>query len=578
MGRRPVTGETMRSVVPVLIVGAGPAGLTLAAELGRRHIPCLLVEEKSSTKTGPRAMGVGPRSMEHFRRWGIAEKVFDAGVPRNQPTDIIYVTRLLGYELTRFDAPSADALTARDPELIERLPQLRHSPYYRTWCSQQYLEAVLRDYVATLPDVELRFGWRLDSFEQRDEGARAHLVEVATGEKAAVEASYLAACDGARSVVRKALSIPLDGRGTMGEVWGIHFRATTLMDALPHAPAVMFWVLAPGCSGVVYTLNGRDEWWMNKYFRPDEPFSPIDPAAQLREAIGSDIPVEIISSQAYKANQLVADRFAAGRVFLVGDSAHLFVPPGGLGMNTAIDDAVNLAWKLAASIEGWAGPGLLASYEEERRPVGIRNTCRAADNYADARRSFTAPPEIEDPGETGERVRAEWSPRVREAGVRQHSIARAQLGVRYDRSSICIDEPAARPNDDEGPFKPSAAPGCRAPHTWLTDGRSVLDLLGERFTLLRLCASGLDASAMEAAAGRVGMPFAVVDIDEPHVADLYAAPLVLVRPDGHVAWRGGDKSDDATALISRVRGAASERRMKDWKVRGSELGQQLGKT
>jgi 2-polyprenyl-6-methoxyphenol hydroxylase-like FAD-dependent oxidoreductase len=549
----------MRSAVPVLIVGAGPAGLTLAAELGRRHIPCLLVEEKPGTKTEPRAMGVGPRSMEHFRRWGIADKVIDAGVPRSQPTDIIYTTRLFGYELARFEAPSADALAARSPEMLERLPQIRYSPYYRTWCSQQFLEAVLRDYVATLPDIELRFGWRLDSFEPLDDGARVHLTEVATGAKASVDADYLAGCDGARSVIRKTLGIELDGRGTMGEVWGTHFRAPTLMDAIPHAPAVMFWAVAPGCSGVVYSLNGRDEWWMNKYFRADEPFSTIDPAAHLHAAIGADIPVEIISSQAYKANQLVADRFVAGRVFLVGDSAHLFVPPGGLGMNTAIDDAVNLAWKIAASVESWAGPGLLGSFDEERRPVGIRNTNRAADNYMDARRSFTAPSEIEDPGETGERTRDEWIPRVRKAGARQHSIAGAQLGICYDQSSICVTEPGVHSDDGEIPFKPSAAAGCRAQHAWLADGRSVLDLVGECYTLLRICAGELDTSAMETAAGRVGMPFTTVDIDEPHVVELFEAPLVLVRPDGHVAWRGQRAPDISGALIDRVRGAAPDR-------------------
>ena len=548
----------MRPAAPVVIAGAGPAGLTLAAELGRRRVPCLLVEEKPGTKTAPRAMGVGPRSMEHFRRWGIAEKVIDAGVPRSQPASIVYLTRLFGYELARFDAPSADEFAGRSREAIEQAPQLRLSPYYRTWCSQQYLEAVLRDYVATLPDVELRFGWRLESFEQGGDGVRVHLTEVATGTRASLDADYLAACDGARSVARKALGIALDGRGTMGQVWGTHFRAPTLMAAIPHAPAVMFWVLAPGCSGVVYTLNGRDEWWMNKYFRADEPFSSIDPAAQLRDAIGHDIPLEVISCQQYKANQLVADRFAKGRAFLVGDAAHLFVPPGGLGMNTAIDDAVNLAWKLAATIEGWGGPGLLASYGEERRPVGIRNTVRAADNYLEARQSFTAPPEIEAPGETGERVRAEWIPRVREAAARQHSIAPVQLGARYDPSSICVNEPGSQVPEAGAAFTPTAAPGCRAPHVWLADGRSTLDLFGERFTLLRLGGAGPDAAPFEAAATRAGVPLTVVRVDDAAVAARYVASLVLVRPDGHVAWRGDAAPVDAAALFDRGRGASAD--------------------
>ncbi|HEX9836222.1 MAG TPA: FAD-dependent monooxygenase [Alphaproteobacteria bacterium] len=540
----------------VLIVGAGPVGLTLAADLGRRGIACLVIEQRADVKHHPRAMGIGPRTMEHFRLWGLDEKVYDVALPSALPGDIVYVTRICGYELARFPSPSIDEVRGRSPELLARVPPLQHSPYYRTWCAQHRLEPVLRDYAASLPPVELRFGWRFESLEQDDDGVTATIAAVDGSRREAVRVRYLVGCDGARSPVRHALGIELGGRGVLGEVWGTHFRAPTLWDERTIRPGVMYWTHAPGCASVVYTLNARDEWWMNTYFRADEPFAPIDPVERLCAAVGRDVPAEVLSSRAYKAFQLVADRFRDGRAMLAGDAVHLFVPPGGLGMNTGIQDSFNLGWKLAAALRGWAGDGLVPSYEAERRPVAVRNTNRAADSYLNARDAFMVDARIDDPGPEGDRTRTEWAPKVRAAGLHQHSIAGAQLDPAYVGSPICADENETAGERDKLAYTPAAGAGHRAPHVWLADGRSTLDLVDpEGFVLLRFGNAPRDGAAILDAAARRRVPLRAVDVPDEAAARLYGAPLVLVRPDGMVAWRGAAPADPL-ALIDLVRGAS----------------------
>ncbi len=541
--------------LPVLIAGAGPVGLGLAAELGRRGIQCVVIEELPGVKTQPRAISIGPRTMEYFRRWGIAEQVIDVGVPRDYPIDILYVTRMTGFELTRFVSPSVNEMRRGAPELLEQVPELRHSPFFRSWVPQHLLEAVLCDFVKTLPMVDVRFGRRLDSFVQDDEAVQATVVDTVTGEAREIEAGYLIGCDGARSAVRSSAGVRLEGKGALGDVWGVHFRAPTLLDQKPIGPGVMYWPLAPGCSCVVYTLNGRDEWWMNKYFRPGEEFTEIDPVAEIHAAVGCEIPVEIITCRAYQAQQLVADAFRCGRVFMAGDAVHLFVPTGGLGLNTGMDDAVNLAWKLAASIDGWAGPKLLDSYQTERRPIGERNTLQAADNYEKTRQSFNAPDGIERDDETGRRVRAEFGAELHIAKRAHHSITGAQLGSRYVGSPLVVAESTPEPPDNVLNYVATTRPGHRAPHIWLGDGRSIIDLFDACFTLLRLRAPEIDVGALQAAAGDAGVPLQVVDIENEDAAKAYERRLVLVRPDGHVAWRGDEPPADAAAVIDRVRGA-----------------------
>ena len=541
-------------MLPVLIAGAGPVGLTLSADLGRRGIACLVVEENPDVKQQPRAMGVAPVTMENFRRWGLDRRIHEVALPHDVAGDIVHVTRVCGHELARFPSPSIAEVLAHPDELIEREPLLAHSPYSLTWCAQHRLEPVLRDYAIGLAPVEVRFGWRLQDFVQDAEAVTATVASVDGKRRETVRARYLVGCDGGRSPVRHALGIKLDGRGVLGNVWGTWLRAPTLWEERTIRPGVMYWTYSPGCASVVYSINARDEWWMNTYFRADESFEAIDPVARLRAAVGRDIPLEILSSRAYKAFQLVAGRFADRRVLLAGDAAHLFVPPGGNGMNTGIQDAFNLGWKLAAVLEDWAGGGLLASYEIERRPIAIRNTKRSADAYLAARKLFMMDPDIDLPGPEGDRAREHGSAEIRSALRKKYSFT-AQLDLAYAGSPICAASELPDAGDGKSNASPAAGPGCRAPHVWLADGRSTLDLADpERFVLLRF-AHGHDCAPLAEAARIRGVPLSIADIDDALAARRYGKALVLVRPDGIIAWRGDTPPADPLALLDIVRGA-----------------------
>ena len=543
------------AVFPVLIAGAGPVGLTLAIDLAWRGIACCLVEPLTEVHPHPRAISIGVRSMEHFRRLGVDQKVIDAGVPRARALDVVYVTRLWGREIFRFPIPSIDAL-ARDAEALAReTPEIAASPYYKTWTAQSPLERMLRREVAALPLITTRFGWKLDAFTETGDGVTASLVEVATGKRESVEAQYLVGCDGANSAVRAGLGIAMAGRGTLGDAVGLYFRAPALAARLGPRPGVMYWILAPGCGGVIYTIDGGDEWVFNRYFAPGEAVSLGDPIALIRQAVGADIEIELLSAQKWLPRQLVADRYGTARCFLAGDACHLFVPTGGFGMNTGIGDAVDLAWKIAARLDGWGGQNLLASYESERRPIGLFNTREAADNYDKSGAIFAVPAALETDGAAGDAARAAISAAL-PPKIKHFAPIGVHLGYRYENSPLVVADGTAPPPMESVSYVPTTRPGHRAPHAWLKPGQSTLDLFGRGFTLLRFGRTKDDAQGLVAGAQAAGLPLTVVDLDDEAVAALYAATLVLIRPDGHVAWRGNTvPAGRSRAIIDRVRGA-----------------------
>jgi 2-polyprenyl-6-methoxyphenol hydroxylase-like FAD-dependent oxidoreductase len=541
------------SQIPVLIAGGGPVGLTLAADLAWRGVKSLVVEPQVAVNVHPRAISIGVRSMEHFRRLGLDQAVIDAGVPRSRRLDVIYTTRMLGREIFRFSIPSIDELASDRDALAERIPEIAASPYYKTWTAQAPLEGMLRAHLGNSDKAEILLGWRLAEFTETPGAVEAVLTEDATGATRTVSADYLVGCDGASSAVRAGLGIRFSGRGTLGMACGLYFKAPKLTKRLSPPLGVMYWTVAPGCAGVIYTIDGGDEWVFNRYFGPNEDPAPPDPVALIQAAIGAPLAVEVLSVQNWQPRQLVADSYGTDRVFLAGDACHLFVPTGGFGMNTGIGDAVDLSWKIDATLAGWGGPKLLSTYEIERRPVGLANTLEAADNYDKGAKLFEGLEAVENDGTEGDATRAKLAASL-PPKIKHFAPIGVHLDYRYDDSPLIEPDGTPAPPRESASYTPSARPGHRAPHTWLADGRSVLDLFGRGFTLLAFARSN-EPDGIVAAALLSDVPLEVVVIEDENVARLYERKFVLVRPDGQVAWRGDALPKKPSALLNCVRGA-----------------------
>ena len=536
--------------VPVLIAGAGPVGLALAADLAWRGIESLCIDPRQSVDAHPRAISIGVRSMEYFRRLGLAEAVIDAGVPRSQKLDVAYVTRLRGREIFRFEIPSIEDLSTSRDQLTQATPELAASPYYKTWTAQSPLERVLRAHLGRSTLATLQFGTALQDFREGADGVEATLIGT-DGTQQQVAADYLVGCDGASSRVRQGLGIRLEGRGTLGRALGIHFRAPGLRARLGDRPAVMYWIMAPGCGGTIYMIDGGDEWVYNRYFAPDEPALMHDAGDLLRAAIGDDQTFDLLSVQEWFPRQLVAEKFATQRVFLAGDACHLFVPTGGFGMNTGIGDAVDLAWKIAATKLGWGGPQLLSSYDLERRPIGLSNTLEAADNYARSGDMFLGLENIEHDDAAGIATRRQLADKL-PPKIKHFAPIGVHLGYSYDGSPLIVPDGTPSPPRSSASYEATARPGHRAPHAWISEGKSTLDMFGASFVLATF--TGADTRPFAQAALDRRIPLRIELIDDADIAALYGAPLVLVRPDGHVCWRG-TAGDDSRRILDAVRGA-----------------------
>jgi 2-polyprenyl-6-methoxyphenol hydroxylase-like FAD-dependent oxidoreductase len=543
----------------VLVVGGGPCGLVLAIELGRRGVGCVVFNDRPDTTPHPQANATQARTMEHFRRLGLADEIRRLGLPGDYPTDIAYFTRYTGYELARFRQPASarTAAIARASTGSWSTPELPHR------CSQLYIERVLKRAAASHPSVTLRFGWTVTRVERAADGVIVHAERADGADREAWRGDFVAGADGSRSLVRRTLGLDYSGESGVvrdfmgGRMHATYLRAPGLYRVIPHERAWMYWAFNRERRGFMAALDGREHFAFHTQLRPGEDESAAGPeagAAYFRQALGADLSIEILFCATWHAGYtLVAERFGDDRAFIGGDAAHLFTPTGGLGYNTAVEDAVNLGWKLAAVAQGWGGPGLLATYELERRPAAQRNTAIAR-GFADSIGRYTAHDAIEAPGQEGERVRAEAGAYLLDHAQREFSIPGVTFGGRYDASPIVIAD-AAPPPDEINRYAPSGVPGGRAPHAWLADGTSLYDRLGRDFTLLRFAAA--DASGFVAAARALAIPLAQLDLSgEPAASDLrelYGADLALIRPDQHLAWRGDERAD-ARAVLERLTG------------------------
>ncbi|HSP49627.1 MAG TPA: FAD-dependent monooxygenase [Pseudolabrys sp.] len=551
------------SQIPVAIVGGGPVGMMLALFLDQLGVRCVLFNTDASTRWHPKGSTEGSRTMEHFRRLGIAGEIRKLGLPGDHPTDVAYFTRFGGYELARVHMPSSDEVaqkTAAAPA-TDQVPE----PIHRA--NQMHVERFMFGHAARRSNIVMRFGWHVDGFQEAPSGVTVSATPKQGGAPERWQAQYLVGCDGGRSFVRHTLGIKFQGEAGLeqryfgGRMFSTFVRAPNLYrDFLDRRRAWQYWAVNPEIRSSMIAVNGSDEFLFRMQARiPDQSPDDASVADAMRRCVGVEIKLDIIAHEPWTAGMaLVAEGFGAGRVLLAGDAVHLFTPTGGFGMNTGIDDASNLAWKLAAMVQGWGGPRLLESYEIERKPIAVRNT-NAARQLTVNIGETNVDPDIEKDSPAGNAARRAAGEMLAGFGEQFASIG-VQLGARYDGSPL-IEADNDPPADSFVTYTPSSVPGGRTPHFWLNHGRSrgssLFDQLDPGFTLLRLGPRAPDASAMIAAAARRNIPLKLLDIPDADARDLYACDLALVRPDQYVAWRGNKVAANSDRLFARLTGADS---------------------
>jgi 2-polyprenyl-6-methoxyphenol hydroxylase-like FAD-dependent oxidoreductase len=527
----------------VVVAGAGPVGLTLSIELGRRGISCLLMEKSPTPLPWPKMDRSNARTMEFYRRIGIADRVRALGYPPDNPMDV-FLTRRLS------EPPIA---TLKYPSVAERRKQIATAPNGE-WLlepyqlvSQNKLEPLLKEVAEATPNVTVRYGYELIDFRQDGTGVTVTGRRTGGGEET-LRCRYMAGCDGGGSFVRKQLGVKLEGQGGMRQLAQVIFRSDTLYERIVTGKGRHYQFADPHFSSMV-AQGCRTEFTLHSTLPADTDFRPV-----IEKLIGFPCDFEILYVVSWRHNLLIADRYRVGRVFLAGDAVHLVIPTGGLGMNTGVGDAFDLAWKLAGTLRGWGGPGLLDSYEAERRPVGVRNV--AAAGWAAAGvpvwRALVTPAIHEDSPE-GDAERA----RVAACFTIEHSKMHGMVGVEsnysYAGSPLIAYEPGNVAEWETSRYVPHTRPGVRIPHMWLDDGAAMQDILGYDYTLLDLCGD-CDSAPVQEAFATLGAPLAVVHRDEPRVRSVYEASIFLLRPDLHIAWRGDRLPRDAVGLARMATG------------------------
>jgi 2-polyprenyl-6-methoxyphenol hydroxylase-like FAD-dependent oxidoreductase len=541
----------------VLIVGAGPVGLTLAMDLAGRGIDVVVCELRPAGEPPRiRSNHVSARSMEIFRRLGIADSVRQAGLPADFPNDVSFRTMATGIELARIPIPSRnERFTATGgPDTWWPTPEPPHR------VNQIYLEPLLLAHAAARAHIRILHHAQVEDFSQGETGVAVTIRDHDCGDGLSVACDYLVGCDGGRSTVRKKIGATLAGTPVVQRVQSTYIRAPQLLSRMPAGPAWLCQVLNPRRCGAVFAIDGRETWLVHNFLDTHEQgFDSIyrDWAVRTILGVGPDFHYEVISHEDWVGRRLVADRFRDRRAFICGDAAHLWIANAGYGMNAGIADATNLSWQIAATLNGWASPTILDAYEAERRPI-TEQVSRFAMGLAlklmEHRRA--TPAEIEMPGAVGDAVRARIGKELHDDNVQQYCCGGLNFGYFYDGSPIIAYDGEAQPAYTMYDFTPSSVPGCRAPHVWLRDGRSLYDALGPDYTLLRFDPAVRVAGLIEAAARR-RVPLAVVDVAASDARPLYGRNLVLVRPDQHVAWRGDCEPREPLGLVDVLRGAAT---------------------
>jgi 2-polyprenyl-6-methoxyphenol hydroxylase-like FAD-dependent oxidoreductase len=540
----------------VLVVGAGPVGLSAAMDLSARGAK-VIVAETRAYKEPPnvKCNHVAARTMERFRRLGVGRKLRDAGLPADFPNDVAFRTSATGIELTRIPIPSrSERYTSREgPDTWWPTPEPPHR------INQLFLEPILLEHTAQLPGVRLLNRTQVTGFAQDASGVQARALDLPSGDETQIRARFLIGCDGGSSTIRKAMGAKLEGTPVIQRVQSTYIRAPQLRSMIPGKVAWCTYAVNPRRCGTVFAIDGHETWLVHNHLNPNEPeFDSIDRDGSIRNILGAgeDFEYEVISKEDWVGRRLVAGRFRGGNVFVAGDAAHLWVPYAGYGMNAGIADALNLTWLIGAVLQGWGGEAMLDAYEAERQPITQQVSQFAMEHAAKMIRARSAvPANIEAQDEDGQRERERIGREAYELNVQQFCCAGLNFGYFYEGSPIIVSDGEAPPPYTMGDFTASTVPGCRAPHFWLADGTSLYDAFGPGYTLLRFD-DRVEVGELMNVAARRGMPVTVVDVQGGDVPAAYRHKLVIVRDDEHVAWRG-NSIPDAAALVAILCGASS---------------------
>ena len=526
----------------VLIVGAGPTGLTLAIDLGRRGVRCTLIEQKERPAFLPKMERINARTMEIYRRMGLAEKIRAAGLRPDCPMDVYIMFTLNEPALLRLHYPSVAQAQAETRATNDGTLPLE--PYQLI--SQYTLEPLLKAVAETIPAVRVRFGCEFVSLQQDPQGVTARVRTAGGSEE--LRACYLVGCDGGASPVRKELGIALAGEGNMLSLRQALYRCDELFDRLPigNGPGKgRHYHVADDKATQLIMQDSTKHWTLHSIVDSSEEMN-----ATFERTVGVPVKYEILSCDPWRQNLLLADRYGKGRVFLAGDAVHLVIPTGGLGMNSGVADAVDLSWKLAATLGGWGGPDLLKSYEVERRQVGERNV--GASRYATlGRRKWRSMwrPNIRDNTPAGEQSRYVLTTIADIEQRKSNEMIGAELGYRYVDSPVICNVPGG-PEHLFREYHPTTWPGARLPHVWLGDGTPLHDRIGEGYTILKLGSSKADVSGLQKAIRARGAPVEVCEVPDRIAREIYSYDLILVRPDLHVVWRGNAAPEDPAEVAA----------------------------
>ncbi len=531
----------------VLIVGAGPVGLSTCIELAGRGIACVVIEQNNRVGLNPRAKTTNVRTREHLRRWGIADKLREASrLPANYPSDVIFTTRLNGPQLTKIE--NASNCSPEKNDLYSESAQ---------WIPQYVLEEVMRAHAVTLPAAEIRFNTTFLSAVQHPDGVVTIVKNTLTGVETEVHSKFLVGADGSRSAVREVIGATMEGKRGIAGNYNVQFRAPGLAALIPHGPAIMYWCINSDVPSLIGPMEGLDLWYFIAT-RVEGPLEALDPKDLIRRATNLDFDMEILGTSPWVAHSLIADRYAEGRILLAGDACHLHPPFGGFGMNMGIADGVDLGWKLAAVLQGWGGSELPASYEQERRPVHLAVIEEAVANYS-ALGNHLSLPGLEAAGALGDATRREAGDVIFAAKLREFRTLGVVLGYRYEDSPIIVGDGSKPPPASTMIYRPSACPGGLAPHLWLEDGSSLYDHFGAGLSLLLTAETAADeVEPIIGVAATMKVPLKVVAPKDARLFPRYGARFALIRPDQHVAWRGDALPEGLHRLLGTITGRKNE--------------------